>query len=339
MKEPINFVTDFQNFRLERDEPFTNMELLKLVASGYLHRLAETDSTVLILGATGTGKEGIAHFIHSRSSRKNNKMVSVNCGGLNEETLLSELFGHKRDAFTGAYKDKKGAIELAQDSTLFLDEIGNMPIKAQIALLRFLNNGIYQRLGELGKDNKGNARIICATNQDLLQKVEKGDFREDLYYRINIHCISIPSIAPLNRERAEKAFNVRLKEISKKLGYNFKINNYTEKAFEKLLKYHYPGNYRELNGILEHALVRSGGKTIQVEHLPIFNVTSKGKGNDLLLLPPERFLIAINELIYKKLNQEHTERGKNDSQTAKAFNLNNTRFKRLLDNSRDGKAI
>jgi transcriptional regulator with GAF, ATPase, and Fis domain len=223
------------------------------------HRLAETTEPVLILGASGTGKEFLAKTIHALSKRKNSKMITVNCGGLNDETLSSELFGHKKGAFTGAHRDKKGAIELAQDSTLFLDEIGDMPVKAQIALLRFLNDGTYQRFGESGKDREGNARIICATNQNLSQKGIEDKFREDLYHRINVFTIKIPSIAPLNKQRAETAFKTFLDAIAEEHELKIKGPLLTENAFEKLSKYNYHGNYREMKNILRYALVKSNG--------------------------------------------------------------------------------
>ncbi len=210
--------------------------------------------------------------------------------------------------------------------------------EAQIALLRFLNDKTYQRLGELGTDRKGNARIICATNKDLLHEIKEGHFREDLFNRIHDFPIRIPSVAPLNKERAETAFKTFLLSIAVKHGYELKSPPFTEKAFEKLLKYDYPGNYREMKSILEYAIVRSNGKTI-AGHLPEYIFGSTSKGHDLLSLQPEKFLPAVNKLIYEKLNQEYKERGENDSKTSLAFQLTNTRFKRLLDNSRKGEAI
>lgn len=338
MKKKINSVEVFKQTMERQGALFYSKGLLK--QAGFIARIADADSPVLILGASGTGKELLAKAIHEMSSRTSKQFIPINCGGLNENTLLSELFGHTKDAFTGAHKDADGAIKRSDGGTLFLDEIGNIPMKAQIALLRFLNDGKYQRLGEIGKDYNANVRIICATNKDLSKEVKESRFREDLYFRLNVFPIQIPSLAPLNNDRASKAFRACLIDIVKDYDYTLKNPLFTNKAFEVLVKYSFPGNYREMRNILEYAIVKSGGNTIHPEHLPdyILGSTYKDNSNEFLSLPPDQFLSAVNKLIHEKFNQEYKERG-SYLKAAYALGLTNTRFKRILESSREGKAI
>lgn len=227
-------------------------------------KIAITDSTVLLLGETGTGKEVFANAIHQNSKRKNNTLVAINCSAFSKELLEGELFGHKAGAYTGAAKDKKGLIEMAHGGTLFLDEIGELNIDLQAKLLRVLENGEFIKLGDT-KVSKVNVRIIAATNRELKKEIEEGHFREDLYYRLNVFMIEIPSL----RERTE--------DIPLLAG--FFLNRFIEKedrrplkisktALQLLQHYNWKGNIRELKNIMERAAILAVGPEILPDQLP-----------------------------------------------------------------------
>jgi PAS domain S-box-containing protein len=228
-------------------------------------RVAETDTTVLLLGESGVGKEVIARMIHKNSKRyEKGAFIKVNCGAIPEELLESELFGYESGAFTGAKKEgKSGLFELAHEGTLFLDEIGEMPVRLQVKLLRVLQDQEYRRLGGV-KTIKVNTRIIAATNRDLRKMVAEGKFREDLYYRLCVVPIEIPplrkrpqDIVPMIRFYMEK--------------YNRKYQTHKQMAGETmqvLQNYHWPGNIRELANLIERLLVTTPSDVILPEHLP-----------------------------------------------------------------------
>ena len=224
-------------------------------------QVADTDSTVLILGETGTGKELLARAAHSLSSRSNRALIKVNCAALPENLIESELFGHEKGAFTGAYQSRKGRFELADQGTIFLDEIGEFPIELQSKILRVLQEGEFERLGSM-ITQKVDVRVIAATNRNLEQQVEKGRFREDLYYRLNVFPIyNIPlrerkdDIAPLVQHFVNK-YNERAgKEISK----------IPEAAVRRLHAYEFPGNIRELENLIERAVILSSGDTLNLD--------------------------------------------------------------------------
>jgi len=224
-----------------------------------IEMVAETEATVLITGESGTGKELLSRAIHNLSKKSTRPMVKVNCAALPENLIESELFGHEKGAFTGATEKKIGRFELANDTTLFLDEIGELPIDLQAKMLRVLQEGEFERLGS-SKTLKSNARIIAATNRNLEEEVQGGNFREDLFYRLNVFPIhSIPL-----RERKED-IPLLVKHFidlhSKKNGRN--IQNITKKAMEALLSYQWPGNIRELENLIERAVVITSGKVIK----------------------------------------------------------------------------
>jgi len=231
---------------------------------GILPQIAESGSTVLIQGVSGSGKELFARVIHDLSKRKNKKMVTVNCGALPDTLLESELFGYKAGAFTDAKKDKKGRFAEAEGGTIFLDEIGDVSAAFQIRLLRVLQEKVYQPLGS-NENIKADVRVITATNKDLTDLVAKGVFRDDLYYRINIMKIILPS---LKKRREDiplliKHFISRFNNISGK-----NIEAISSQVMEQLMRYNYPGNVRELENIIEHAFVLCRDRVIQLEHLP-----------------------------------------------------------------------
>ena len=227
-------------------------------------KISGSDSTVLLLGETGTGKEVFANAIHQNSKRKNNSLVAINCSAFNKELLEGELFGHKAGAYTGAIKDKKGLIEIAEGGTLFLDEIGELNIDLQAKLLRVLENGEFIKLGDT-KISKADTRIIAATNRELRKEIEQGHFREDLYYRLNVFTIELPAL----RDRAQDIpalidfFLTRFSEKENKQPIQL-----SKEALHLLQQYAWKGNIRELKNVLERAAILMDGPEILPEHLP-----------------------------------------------------------------------
>lgn len=227
-------------------------------------KVAKTDSTVLLTGETGTGKEVFAQAIHENSNRAGKSFVALNCSTFSKEILESELFGHKQGAFTGALKDKKGFIEEANGGTLFLDEIGEMPIDLQAKLLRVLETSEYIPVGDT-TSKKSNFRLIAATNRDLKEESEAHRFRSDLYFRLNIFEIKLPSL----RERAKDIpllANYYVKQFSEKT--NKKTLHTAADFLEKLENYSWPGNIRELKNVIERSVILSNGDTLTSDILP-----------------------------------------------------------------------
>lgn len=265
-----------------------------------LPTVANSKSTVLLEGESGTGKELIANAIHLNSPRSDRPFVAVNCAALAEGVLESELFGHVKGAFTGAYYDKLGRFELADKGTIFLDEIGDISLSTQGKLLRVLQEEEFERVGGT-KSIKVDIRVIAATNKDLLYLVRRGEFRDDLYYRIRVFPIKIP---PLRERKEDIPQMVRhfISIYNKEMGKNIKIISHG--AMTTLLSYDYPGNVRELGNIIEHASVCCKDDTIQVEHLPkdiignkdIIEKASKGVGS---------LRIMERELMLKVLDQSN----------------------------------
>lgn len=239
-----------------------------------MSKVLDNDSTVLITGETGTGKELVARAIHFNSKRREGPFVPVNCGAIPENLIESELFGHKKGAFTGAISDKKGLVEMADGGTLFLDEIGELPMLLQVKLLRFLQDHQFTPVGEV-RPRQADVRIIAATNRDLQEAIREGKFREDLFYRLNVIAIHIPPL----RER-QKDIPLLSKHFIETHGKKIKnrIPAITPAAMEKLLTYHWPGNVRELENTMERAVVvDSDGKIDQDDlMLPILQETSSG---------------------------------------------------------------
>jgi len=227
--------------------------------------VAKTDATVLIRGESGTGKELIARAIHANSRRRYAPIIAVNCGGLPETLLETELFGHEKGAFTGAQYRRKGRLEMADGGTLFLDEVGSISLKTQVDLLRVLENKEFTRVGG-SKHVKVDFRVICATNEDLEQAVADGRFREDFFYRINVFLIEAP---PLRARRSDipllaNHFLVRFARQMDK-----RITQISPEAMAVLEEYDWPGNVRELSNAIERAMVVGKGKSIQPEDLPL----------------------------------------------------------------------
>ena len=225
-----------------------------------VNQVAGTDMTVLVLGETGTGKELVARAVHGQSERRERPLVKVNCSTLPGELIESELFGHEKGAFTGATGRQVGRFELADGGTIFLDEVGDLPLKLQAKLLRVLQEGEFERLGS-GKTIKVDVRVIAATNRDLLQAVQRGRFRMDLFYRLNVYPIRLPPL----RERGEDIgllAGVFLREASRRLGRLFEP--ISEEVLAALQLYEWPGNIRELQNVIERAAVVSVGRWLQL---------------------------------------------------------------------------
>jgi len=227
-------------------------------------RVANTKSSVLITGESGTGKELIARAIHYNGPLKEKPFVTVNCGAIPENLMESEMFGHKKGSFTGAIADKKGLFEVANGGTIFLDELGELPLTMQVKLLRVIQEGTFKRVGGT-EDINVDVRVISATNKNLDLEVKSGKFREDLFYRMNVIQIHCPPL----RERKEDIpmlGNHFLEKFSKVLGIN--VKKISNEAMEILKRYHYPGNVRELENIIERTVALEPGNLILPESLP-----------------------------------------------------------------------
>jgi len=236
--------------------------------------VAESDSTILITGASGTGKELVARTIHQLGPRGKAPFVAFNAAAIPETLLESELFGYKRGAFTGARKDKPGRIASAEGGTLLLDEIGDLPPNVQVKVLRFLENRVYEPLGANSSET-ADLRVIAATNQNLEELVRKGEFRQDLFFRLNVLEIELPPLAdrpedlPLLVEHFVRAHRATTGKP---------IVSLSPKALEKLVAYPFPGNVRELENIVERGFILCQGEQIEEEHLPPAVRTGKGRG-------------------------------------------------------------
>ena len=236
------------------------MDILKRT----IEQIAPTDCNVLILGETGTGKELVARTVHQLSSRADHRFLAVNCGAFSEELLANELFGHEREAFTGARGVKKGLLEAANQGTLLLDEIGDMPLPMQVKLLRVLQERRLLRVGGT-QEIPVDIRVLAATNKDLKREIENGTFRQDLYYRLNVITLEVPPLAARGEDIPLLCmhFLQRFSEAQKK-----RIEGISDDALGILTAYEFPGNVRELENIMERAVALANGPLIELHHLP-----------------------------------------------------------------------
>ena len=259
-------------------------------------QVAKTDISVLISGESGTGKETIPQIIHQNSDRKHNNYIAVNCGAIPEGTIDSELFGHEKGAFTGANETRKGYFEAANNGTIFLDEIGELPLSSQVRLLRILENGEYIKVGS-SKSQKTNVRIIAATNINMLENVKKGKFREDLYYRLNTISIQLP---PLRKRKDD--INLLFRKFANDFAekYSTPPIELAKDAAELLQNYYWPGNVRQLKNFVAQISVIEKERTISFEnlksHLPENISTTPAIFND-----EEKADISEREILYKVL--------------------------------------
>lgn len=248
-----------------RDSEFIVGKSLKMKEiSRLILKVAPTPTTVLIRGESGTGKEVIAQAIHRYSRLRERMLVTVNCTALTSTLMESELFGHKKGAFTGAIRDKIGLFEKADGGTIFLDEIGDISPETQSKLLRVLQTGEIRPVGDV-TTRKVEVRVVAATNRDLERAIARGEFREDLFYRFNTFTITLPPL----RERVEDipllAYHFLRKAEAK---VNKKVEEISERAMDLMQLYHWPGNLRELENIIERAVVLTPSRRVEVEHLP-----------------------------------------------------------------------
>ena len=293
-----------------------------------LPRVAQAPSNVLITGESGTGKELVARAIHRLSPRRDNPFVVVNCGGIPPNLLESELFGYKAGAFTGATRDKKGLFLKAHQGTIFLDEIGELPLEMQVKLLRVVQEKVILPLGGT-KEIKVDVRIISATNRDLAKEVLKGNFREDLYYRLNVITLELPPLRE-RREDIPLLINHFLKKYAQKMGKE--IEGISDFALKALMEYDFPGNVRELENIIERSVALETGPLILPENLILSRSHRKEKNDPVVILPKEGLnledLLTRIEVSLLKQALERT-RG-NKTEAAKLLGLNFRSFRYRL---------
>ncbi|MGY4539195.1 two-component system NtrC family response regulator [Mucilaginibacter sp. UYNi724] len=287
-------------------------------------RVSVTDTTVLLLGETGTGKEVFANAIHYNSARKNLNFVAVNCSSFSKELLESELFGYKAGAFTGAAKDKKGLFEEADNGTLFLDEIGEMNIDLQAKILRVIEQGEFIKVGDT-KTTKVNVRIIAATNRKLETEIKSGHFREDLFYRLSVFQINLPS---LNERKDDIGLLAKhyLKEYTRKVGQ--RINDINPDFLHRLEKHNWKGNIRELKNIIERAVIICDGAILTPDLLPL------NFYDDVEATASSYTLAAIEKNHINKML--HFTKG-NKAETARLLDIGLTTLYRKIDEYQLGK--
>lgn len=292
-----------------------------------IKNLSNVDTTVLITGESGTGKGMIAIAIHEYSRRNKQAFVSVNCATLNDELLASELFGHRKGAFTGAIEGRKGRFEIAEGGTILLDEIGDISPRMQSFLLRILESGEYERVGE-SKTMKADVRIIAATNRDLKQKVSEGSFREDLYYRLNVMHIETPPLRnrkadiPLLLNHFREYFNRQL---------NRKVECFSKKTLDILMEYPWLGNVRELRNVMERSILLCHESILTPHHLPkefLHSCPESIKNSDLKLETSALQKGSKERPLRRNLNREIILQTLEDSNTNVSAAANNLEISR-----------
>jgi transcriptional regulator with GAF, ATPase, and Fis domain len=254
---------------------------------------ARCDVKVLVTGETGVGKEVVARLIHHRSGRSSESLVTVNCAGLPDSLLESELFGHVRGSFTGAYRDKPGLLEMAAKGTVFLDEVGEMTTRMQVVLLRFLETGEVQRVGSNHAHARVNVRVITATNRDLQNEVTSGAFREDLYFRLNVIRLCIP---PLRERREDIPLLVNRYLDVYSTQHKLARPTVTPAAMDALVAHRWPGNVRELKNVVERVTLRARGPAIHPTDLPQEFLPQASESAPAGSSPAERHSSLVEEL-------------------------------------------
>lgn len=259
--------------------------------------IAPVDLTVLITGESGVGKEVFPQIIHQNSMRKHGPYIGVNCGAIPEGTIDSELFGHEKGSFTGAFSERKGYFEVASKGTIFLDEVGELPIATQARLLRVLEYGEFIKVGS-SKVQKTDVRIVAATNVDLLKAIKKGKFREDLYYRLNAIPIKVPTL----RERQDDIYLLFRKFASNFAEkYRMPAIHLTEEAKNILLKYHWTGNIRELKNITERMSIFEKERIINADQLKTYLVSSNNEQLPAIVFSDSKSFTNEREILYQIL--------------------------------------
>ncbi|MCL6634527.1 MAG: sigma-54 dependent transcriptional regulator [Peptococcaceae bacterium] len=285
-------------------------------------RVSNTNATVLIRGESGTGKELVAQAIHFNSVRKDRPFIKINCASIPENLLESELFGHEKGAFTGAVAAKPGKFELAHRGTIFLDEIGEMSMSTQTKLLRVLQEREFERVG--GTETiKVDVRIVAATNKDLEKSIETGEFREDLYYRLNVVEIVLP---PLRERKADIPALVNHIVKGCAAEHNKVIRGFSEAAMDVLMGYDWPGNIRELKNICERAVLMSTGPVLGVEELPLTLKKKSRRYNWLNEIPGGSLKEIVSEVEREIVLRALEENNWNRSAAAQALKMNRSSF-------------
>ncbi|WP_372874330.1 sigma 54-interacting transcriptional regulator [Pseudomonas sp.] len=284
-----------------------------------IRRVATVDAPVLIRGETGVGKEMIARAVHQRSQHRGGPFVAVNCGALPETLIHAELFGYEKGAFTGAYKRKIGRIEAAQNGTIFLDEIGDLPQQLQVYLLRFLEQKTIERLGG-NQSLTSNARVIAATHVDLEQAVSEGRFREDLYYRLNVLSIEVPRLAQRNSD-IELLARFFLHKFAKEQGSV--VRGFTRQAVAAMQSYDWPGNVRELINRIRRALVMSENRMITPRDLGLAESDARVEIEPLEQVRAHAEEVAVRSCLSQSMN--------NVSHAAKLLGVSRVTLYRMMD--------
>lgn len=313
-----------ENLRLSQNNKASGFQGLITGSQGMykvcnmVERVAPANVTVLLLGASGTGKELLARAVHNLSDRSQERFVAINCAAIPENLLESELFGYEKGAFTGAVKQTKGKIELAEGGTLFLDEIGDLQFSLQVKLLRFLQERVIERIGgrqEIAVD----VRVVCATHQDIEKDITEGGFREDLYYRLSEIVINIPSLAEREGDSIllAKAFLTKFNDELKK-----QVKGFTQEALSAIASHNWPGNVRELENRIKRSVIMCNGKKITADDLEL----SLKEGEVAVLN-----LKAVRENAdIKAINMAMAQASGNVSQAAKILGISRPTFYGLI---------
>ena len=273
----------------------TSAAIVELVQE--IDRIARSDAKVLITGESGVGKELVATAIHRRSPRASRQLVTVNCAGLPETLLESELFGHVKGSFTGAYRDKIGKLELADGGTIFLDEIGEMTLRMQGLLLRFMETGELQKVGTDRVTTRVNVRVIAATNRNLRDMITQGAFREDLYYRLNVIHLTVPALRE-RREDIPGLIDHFLHQFTRNNGAVVKA--LAPDTMRLLCEYSWPGNVRELENVIERLVVTGRSESVMPEELPM----EVRMHSNVSLRPKRERRRTVADDLYKRLVEE-----------------------------------
>lgn len=291
-----------------------------------IRKVAASESTILITGPSGTGKELVANAIHQLSQRKDNEKVSVNCGAIPAELLESELFGHEKGSFTGAVSGRIGRFELASKGSIFLDEIGDMPLLLQVKLLRVLQNRTIERIGN-NQSIPIDVRVITATHRDLEKEIERGNFREDLFYRLNVIPIALPALC----DRKEDIPLLLSYFLSRFVSADGRNNiEFEDSALDLLVAYNWPGNVRELENLVERLVILKGGSTIGISELPTKFQNYLGQQSDALdrqlTLPEEGINLkqTLSEIENSFIEQALKATSGNKNQASRLLKMNRT---------------
>ncbi len=298
-----------------------NKKLIRVINQA--KKVARSKASTLILGESGTGKELLAALIHNEGSRKNREMIIINCAALPDTLLEAELFGYEKGSYTGAVQRKIGKFELADNSTIFLDEIAEMKPEMQAKMLRVLQEGVFSRIGG-NTSIKVDVRIISATNKNIIEEIEKGNFREDLYFRLNVVQLKLPSL----RERKDDIVLLSeyfIKKYANEMDCSLSVK-ISKDALDKMIAYNWPGNIRELSNAIERALVMGDGKKIIPEDLPIKSITRKNTSFEFGLTLKDAIRRFKKEFILLNL----TNTSNNKTKAAKIMGIQRTYLSRLI---------